>query len=235
MLSKESLSTGNDGGTTANPGGRRRFMPIMPGASNSDTHHAEIRRKSLQVDLELSKRPPWKKEDGLKDESGKCALDDDSDQNDNSTTDEEFRKLSTGTRTRRLIQIGDALKGHTDDDLLIHWNETGNVLGNLRHKLHAKYPKLPYLLPYNLSDEALDPPFTALGADDDDTANDGDDENVGNRQRARRKNVVLSGFVAVGMAQSGAALASSVGGAIGQEVLVQSIEKEGETLLPDTL
>ena len=236
MLSKESLSTGNDKGTTANPGVRRRFMPVMPGASQSDADHVEIRRKSLRPDLELSKRPPWKKEDGLKDASGECALDDDSDENNDSTTDEEFRKLSIGTRTRRLTQIGDALKGHTDDDLLIHWNDTGTPIGNLRHKLHEKYPKLPYLLPYNSSDEALDPPFTALGADDDDddTANDGDDENAGNRQRARRKNVVLSGFVAIGMAQSGAALASAVGGAVGQEVLVQSVEREAETLLPGT-
>ena len=197
-------------------------MPTIPGRPNTRAYFDEIRRRSLKPDEELSMRPPWKEKDGLS-----IYAEDDGENDDILTSEENDGKESAEQTFRRGTQVGDALKGTTDDDLLLQFSGSGGWMGGLRRRLHTKYPRLPYLFHYNSSTDDLEPPLTALGADPEEEDESGDEA-----PRGPRRNVVLSGFVAMGMAQSGAALASTVGGAIGQEILVQSVECDADMVLP---
>ena len=128
-------------------------------------------------------------------------------------SDDESEKLPVPT------QVGDALKGTTDDDKLtqpIRRSDSGTV-SNFRRKLKSKRPRLFSMSSRADSWDEVQPPLTALGADDGD-------------EKGGRQNVMLSGHVAVGLAQAGAALASTAGGAIGKNILVQLVEKESERL-----
>ena len=132
-----------------------------------------------------------------------------------------------------VVQIGDALKGYAENDLILKRTTSSpasntSYIAELRRKLHTRYPKLPYFLPGGDDSSDDDPIMTALGADPYDSFNpeDSDDAHI----VRQRKNVVLSGFVAIAMAQAGSALASTAGGAIGRNILVQHVEDEAEEI-----
>ena len=129
-------------------------------------------------------------------------------------SDDELGKLPV------LTQIGDALKGTSEDDSIrgFRRSDSGTV-GNLRRRLKSKRPRLFSMSSRANSWDDLQPPLTALGAEQD------DDDKTAN---GRRQNVMISGYVAVGLAQAGAALASTAGGAVGKIILVQLVEKEAE-------
>ena len=98
--------------------------------------------------------------------------------------------------------VGDALKGTAPDDLVL-------PPGTPSHIFHRMLEKIP-VLHYNDSDDEDDPPLTALLGDwDPDKSNE-------------RKVAITSGVVALGLAQAGSTLASSVGGFIGPDILVRS-------------
>jgi hypothetical protein len=120
-------------------------------------------------------------------------------------------------------QIGDALKGTTDDDSLVPTTQQSdtNPVTTIRRKLKSKRPRLFSLNSRADSWDDIEPPFTALGASEQEGPK---------TSQERRQNVVISGHVAFGLAQAGAALASSAGGAVGKNLLVQMVEKESERL-----
>jgi hypothetical protein len=105
--------------------------------------------------------------------------------------------------TKLAASIGDALKGTAPDDLVLS-------PGTPSHLLHRLLQKIP-ILHYNGSDDDdIEPPLTALLAD------------WKPDQNTERKVAITSGVVALGLAQAGSTLASSVGGCIGPDILVRS-------------
>ena len=190
-----------------------RYRRIMPDLENLKEQLMQEGETQQQADCEsVYETPPWKKA-GLGDlmpEDRTSAI-----EQPVVDSDDESEKLPV------LTQIGDALKGTSDDDNLttgIRRSDSG-TLSSLRRRLKSKRPRLFSMSSRADSWDDVQPPLTALGADEDDdnaTAKD------------RRRNVMVSGYVAVGLAQSGAALASSAGGAVSKNILVQLVEKEAE-------
>jgi hypothetical protein len=105
------------------------------------------------------------------------------------------RRTSTGS------QIGDAFKGSAPDDLILSAESPLHI----RRRLLSKIPLFQL---GDSDDEEIEPPLTALGADPD--IEEGSHRNVR----------ITDGVVALGLAQAGSTLASSIGGAIAPEILV---------------
>jgi hypothetical protein len=114
-----------------------------------------------------------------------------------------------------LTQLGDALKGDAPDDLILSPTTPPHIFRRALHKISN------FLL--NDSDDNIEPPLTALLAGpepDEDT---------------KHKVAITSGSAAPGLAQAGSALASSIGGGIGSEILVElerSDKMDNPVLLP---
>ena len=185
----------------------------MPVLENLREKMIEEDNSQQQSDSEsVYETPPWKKA-GLGDlmpEDRASAI-----EQPVVDSDDESEKLPVPT------QIGDALKGTSDDDSLttgIRRSDSGTP-SNLRRRLKSKRPRLFSMGSRADSWDDVQPPLTALGADEDDDNGTAED---------RRQNVMISGYVAVGLAQAGAALASTAGGAVGKNILVQLVEKEAE-------
>lgn len=121
--------------------------------------------------------------------------------------------------TEITASIGDALKGSAPDDLVLSPGTSTHIL----HRVLSKVPFLHYGDSDDDSDDDIEPPLTALLAD------------WKPDQGIERKVAITSGVVALGLAQAGSALASSVGGCVGPDILVrsESIDKMMNlTLLP---
>lgn len=190
-----------------------RYRGIMPVLEDLREKIIEERNTQQQSDSEsVYETPPWKKA-GLGDtmpEDRASAI-----EQPLVDSDDESEKLSGPTR------IGDALKGTSDDDKLVQGvrrSDSGTV-SNVRRRFKSKRPRLFSTSSRADSWDDVQPPLTALGADEDD--DNGTAKN-------RRQTDMISGHIAVGLAQAGAALASSAGGAIGKNILVQLVEKEAE-------
>lgn len=129
-----------------------------------EPQHMESVATSIEVDNHnsgnMSKRristiykPSWKEEGELATLINYTSSDGDSIQN------FEISGPQSLEAAEPKIQIGDALKGNTNDDALSGIDSRG-FFGRLRDKAHKKFPKLPYIFPY-------EPPLIALGSDSD--------------------------------------------------------------------
>jgi hypothetical protein len=98
-------------------------------------------------------------------------------------------------------QVGDALKGNAPDDLIFSPTRPSQLFRRVLRKTSMCH--------WGDSDDGIEPPLTALLADPDP------------EEDKKRKVAITSGVVALGLAQAGSALASSVGGGIGPEILVR--------------
>lgn len=98
-------------------------------------------------------------------------------------------------------QVGDALKGNAPDDLIFSPERPSQLFRRVLQKTSMFH--------WGDSDDGIEHPLTALLADPDP------------EEDKKRKVAITSGVVALGLAQAGSALASSVGGGIGPEILVK--------------
>ncbi len=101
-----------------------------------------------------------------------------------------------------LSQIGDAFKGDAPDDLIFPPQSPSHIFRRVLRKTSIFH--------FGDSDDDIEPPLTALLADPEPEEN------------TKRKVAITSGVVALGLVQAGSALASSIGGGIGPEILVKS-------------
>ena len=188
-----------------------RYRRIMPVSENLREKIMEEGNTQQQSDSKsVYETPPWKKS-GLVGTENRATTTEEPVLD----SDDESEKLSVSTQT------GDAPKGTSDDDKLVQGvrrSDSGTV-SKVRRRLKSKRPHL-----FSTSSRAdswndIQPPLPARDADED------DDNGTAKNQR---QNNMISGHVAVGLAQAGAALASSAGGAIGKDIRVQLVEKEAE-------
>jgi hypothetical protein len=190
----------------------RRIMPVLENLRNKMMEEKKRQQETDSVYDVAS----WKNENlqDLIPEDGLSALE-------HSIVDSEDEGEQEGPPIP--TQIGDALKGITDDDRITQSikRSDSNTVSSLRKRLRSKAPRMFSVNSGSDSWDEVQPALTALGA-----VNDDDQKNSGER----RQNVIISGHVAVGLAQAGAALASTAEGAIGKNVLVQLVEKESERL-----
>ncbi len=133
------------------------------------------------------------------------------------------RRLSRRAATRPRTQVRSAPEGTPDRSTrTVRRKSRSSSSASLRRRVHSRWPRLPYIFPYDPSTDGLQPTLAALGERAfDDASNDRSEEDQ-TQKRPSRKAMVASGFVAIATAQTGAALASTIGGAIGQEILMQS-------------
>jgi hypothetical protein len=203
---------------------KRRLISVMPESLGDNIYTASIRPLSLEPVEKAFGRAPGIHSNDLKTIPGPSAL-----TQDDPATRDEVQKVLTRTKRRRLTQVGDALKGRCDDERILPISHAGDLFSFLRRKVNSKCRKSPYLLGYDVSTDEPESSWAALEADAGDIPKDRKANDEAMRQ-ANRKNQPLSGFVALGMGQSGAALASLLGGAISQLGLLLAMDtKDGKS------
>lgn len=110
----------------------------------------------------------------------------------------------TESTVHTVGQVGDALKGFAPNESVFSSKDRFHRLRRVLQKASV--------FQYTDSDDDIEPPLTALLAD----------PNPEPEQQTKRKVAITSGVVALGLAQAGCTLASSIGGSIGPEILVKS-------------
>lgn len=212
-------SAGADAKPSANSGVKSRVFPVVSGRLCITTYDEGLEHGSMLTERTRHTPLPCKE---IRDQQRcheSCGA-----EHDSLATLGRWSQSSKRTAETKNAQNVDESAAVVDNGPSSRSSNSGDLIGALRHKIHLRIPRLSH----RFASLSSVNDFKSLTAPDD-TGVHAKKLSNGHVQeqtptRTRRKTANRRGFVAIGLAQSGGALASLTGGIVAKEVLVQCNE-----------